>query len=1015
MRRSFISLVVIALLMFGFVVPRTSVQAQEITLPAEINKSFTPTSMAAGETSVLKVTVFNPNGDPLTNTAWTDNLVAVQPGLVIANPADVTNSCGGTVTAAPGSTTLSLSGGTVPAKVGSINGSCTVSIRVTSFTTGALINLIPANTLSATVLGRTISNTSEARATLAVTGTPQPAVTKSFSPGTIWAGATSRLSIRIQNPLPSTTLTQASLTDNLPPDVFLANPVSPTLTACGSSATLSAVSGGTSVTLTNATIAPSSTCTVTVSVTSNKQKAYDNTISAGALNTQQGLTNPTPATSRLNVQEIGLTKQFDTTRLGVGDTTTLTITLQNPKSTPYTGVKVTDTLPSALEVAGTATTTCGGTVTTTANSVSLTGGTIPAGTTTNPGACTISVLVRVRPGTSPGTFTNRIPPAALSTDQGIGNLRAATASVTVLGTDLAAIKSFSPATITAGGNSRLRITINAPSDVGLTNLTITDNLPPGITISNSTAPRIAGCATQPAPVLTAPTGGTTITLAGASIPVAGQCTIDVWVTGNINGSYTNSIPPTNITNNENRQLTNTITSTLNVQGPNQLAIQLVKGFDPLLVTGGATSTLSIQLINPGLTPLTGIAFTDTMPVEMLLADPVNFNVGTCGGTLTGTPGTNSFSFSGGSLPPLAKCTLTLSATMTVNGNRTNTIPAGAIKTDQNASNPDPVQASLTNLPGVSIAKKFTPNQIVAGASSQLTITIKNTGNIELVEMAMTDNLPAGIQIAGGSAPAPTNTCGGTLTATPGTQVISLTNGNLAGNLTCNIVVSITGSKAGDYTNTIPVGGLRPKGAQNNEPASDTLKITGPEVKPTSTPKTPQENHAFLIPITGFKAGVVTDLSHIAKETYVATSDVTLEIPSLGVKIPVVGVPKRDGTWNVAWLDDQAGWLEGSAFPSWNGNSVLTGHVYLASGLPGPFINLNTMKFGDKIIVHAYGQKYVFEVQSNNVVAPNDRSVIKHEEKPWLTLVTCKDYDEKTQTYINRVVVRAILVEVQWDK
>jgi LPXTG-site transpeptidase (sortase) family protein len=77
--------------------------------------------------------------------------------------------------------------------------------------------------------------------------------------------------------------------------------------------------------------------------------------------------------------------------------------------------------------------------------------------------------------------------------------------------------------------------------------------------------------------------------------------------------------------------------------------------------------------------------------------------------------------------------------------------------------------------------------------------------------------------------------------------------------------------------------------------------------------------------------------------------------------------------------------------------VLTGHVYLASGLPGPFVNLQNMKYGDKIIVHAYGQKYTFEVQSNQVVKPDDASVIKHEEKPWLTLVTCKDYDEKTRT------------------
>jgi large repetitive protein len=104
-------------------------------------------------------------------------------------------------------------------------------------------------------------------------------------------------------------------------------------------------------------------------------------------------------------------------------------------------------------------------------------------------------------------------------------------------------------------------------------------------------------------------------------------------------------------------------------------------------------------------------------------------------------------------------------------------------------------------------------------------------------------------------------------------------------------------------------------------------------------------------------------------------------------------------------------LEGSAFPSWNGNSVLTGHVYLSNGLPGPFVNLSGLKYGDKIIIHAYGQKYTFEVRTNDVVRPNDTSVMKHEEKSWLTLVTCKEYDEKTNTYRKRVVVRAVLVNV----
>jgi len=54
------------------------------------------------------------------------------------------------------------------------------------------------------------------------------------------------------------------------------------------------------------------------------------------------------------------------------------------------------------------------------------------------------------------------------------------------------------------------------------------------------------------------------------------------------------------------------------------------------------------------------------------------------------------------------------------------------------------------------------------------------------------------------------------------------------------------------------------------------------------------------------------------------------------------------------------------------------------------------------------------VQTNTLVEANDASVFKHEQKPWLTLLTCKEYDEKTNTYRKRVVVRAVLVTVEWE-
>jgi LPXTG-site transpeptidase (sortase) family protein len=1025
MRRTIISLLVVVLTISILAVPGQTVYAQ-ISLPAEINKSFSPISIAMGATSRLSVTVFNPNGFSLTNASWTDNLVRVQPGLVIASPVGVTNSCGGSVSAPAGGTTLSLSGGTVPAQAGATPGSCTVSINVTSTTTGNLINTIPAGELTATGGGRSITNTTPASATLNVDGTQPPTVSKGFSPTTIWAGATSQLSILITNNERGRSLTQVTLTDNLPANVFIANPPNASTSGCGPSPSLTAVSGGTSVTLSNGTIAPTSSCIITVNVTSDTQGTYTNRIPANALGTQQGLTNATPATARLNVQEIGLTKRFSPATFSVGGNTTLIITLQNPMTFPYTGASFTDNLPAPLTVVGVTANTCGGTTTTTANSISLTGGTIPAGSPTSVGTCTISVQVTAPVGAASGTLTNTIPAGGLTTDQGVGNLRPANGNVTVSGTSVTGTKSFSPSTIPTGGNSRLRIDFFAPSDTNLTNFSITDSLPAGMAVSNSTPPAITGCGA--AAVLDAPTGATIISLTSGLILAGQRCRIDVYVTSSTptpSGTpYTNTIPPGNITNNEGRVPATALTASLTVTGAGTLSVAVVKGFDPLTVFGGSSSTMSIELINPGTVALSGIAFTDNMPTGMILANPLNFNVGTCGGTLSGVSGANSFSFSGGSLPSLGRCTLTLSATMTVNGNLTNTIPAGAVTTTNGVSNADPAEATLTNLPGASVGKFFSPNPIPAGSYSLLTITIRNTGNIELIGMGLSDSLPAGLVIAGGSAPAPVNNCGGTFVAIAGTQLIQLTNGSLVGNSACTMIVSVTGSTSGDYQNTIPAGALATDpsvSVTNGQPATDTLTITsasagrgggGGRGRGNNDPADPAEaTGAFLIPVTGFTPGRVTNLDTASQPVYEATS-LAIEIPVIKVDTSIIGVESKNGGWDVSWLSGQVGWLNGTAYPTWKGNSVLTAHVVNADGKPGVFSRLKSLGVGEYIFVYNLGYRYTYKVESNAYVQPNDITVMKHEEKSYLTLITCDTYDEKADTYLRRVAVRAVLVDVR---
>ena len=94
--------------------------------------------------------------------------------------------------------------------------------------------------------------------------------------------------------------------------------------------------------------------------------------------------------------------------------------------------------------------------------------------------------------------------------------------------------------------------------------------------------------------------------------------------------------------------------------------------------------------------------------------------------------------------------------------------------------------------------------------------------------------------------------------------------------------------------------------------------------------------------------------------------------------------------------------------------MLTGHVYLSNGLAGPFLNLGTLAWGDRVIVHIGGQRYIYEVRSSQIVSPDDKSVFRHEATSWLTLVTCKDYNATANTYTYRVVVRAVLIKVEAD-
>jgi len=173
-----------------------------------------------------------------------------------------------------------------------------------------------------------------------------------------------------------------------------------------------------------------------------------------------------------------------------------------------------------------------------------------------------------------------------------------------------------------------------------------------------------------------------------------------------------------------------------------------------------------------------------------------------------------------------------------------------------------------------------------------------------------------------------------------------------------------------------------------------------------------------LPATGFAPGQVSRLDPQPLDMqYQSMSDLVLEIPTLGVDTVIVGVPQSNGTWDVTWLGNQVGWLAGSAYPTWSGNSVITGHLTDSNGNAGVFAGISNLIYGDEIRVVSGSSVFIYRVRSvRKYIEPNDvPAVLQHKDSPWISLLTCQGYDVTTGAYKFRQLVQAELVQVVIQK
>ncbi len=137
----------------------------------------------------------------------------------------------------------------------------------------------------------------------------------------------------------------------------------------------------------------------------------------------------------------------------------------------------------------------------------------------------------------------------------------------------------------------------------------------------------------------------------------------------------------------------------------------------------------------------------------------------------------------------------------------------------------------------------------------------------------------------------------------------------------------------------------------------------------------------------------------------------ISIPAIGVTdLPVTEAPFNGGTWDFSRITNQAAHLQGEPLPGNDGNAAIGAHVELAQRKPGPFYRLNQIQPGAEILIRRGVHVYRYIVVKLWTVPPGDLSPLYGTPGQTLTLITCSDYSGASDSYLRRLIVRAIRVQ-----
>ncbi len=315
-----------------------------------LDKAFQADPITVGGNSVLRFTLHNPNTSSLTGVVFNDSLPN---GLMINTPNGLSTTCSfGTspITAAAGTSTISLSGATLAA-----NETCTIDVSVTGLMTGSYNNLTSNITSTETGPNTTIDGYGEDDLTVIA----PPIIDKSFGANAILTGDSTTLTFSIINPNTEITLTGVSFTDTLVAGLDVAN--ASFSNVCSGSGTLTTNNNAPvqdTVVLSGASLAPRTSCTFSVTVNGTTTGLKHNMVQVNSSNGGLGNTATADLLVRDPVYQLNFLKQVGPASTGpwsshlelnAGGDVYYRFVVENTGDQPLTYVVVTDDdVPAAL-------------------------------------------------------------------------------------------------------------------------------------------------------------------------------------------------------------------------------------------------------------------------------------------------------------------------------------------------------------------------------------------------------------------------------------------------------------------------------------------------------------------------------------------------------------------------------------------------------------------------------------------------------------------------------------------